>query len=134
MIADHLANYAALLREEGAAAGRSLVQRAVAGVLAAVGQAGGYVLSKMALRSELEGQLNDRDHIINGLRGELLEEKKSRHRLEELVEALKGGSADGTMLAESQTQLDRERSERRRLEEILKRKDDELQAMREAGE
>jgi hypothetical protein len=36
LIADHLANYAALLREEGAAAGRTLVQRAVAGVLAAV--------------------------------------------------------------------------------------------------
>jgi hypothetical protein len=37
LIADHLVNYAALIREEGAAAGRSLVQRAVAGVLAAVG-------------------------------------------------------------------------------------------------
>jgi hypothetical protein len=36
LIADHLANYAALLREEGAAAGRVLVGRFVAGVLAAV--------------------------------------------------------------------------------------------------
>jgi hypothetical protein len=36
LIADHLANYAALIREEGGIAGRSLVRRAVAGVLAAV--------------------------------------------------------------------------------------------------
>ena len=36
LIADHLVNYAALIREEGAAAGRSLVQRALAGLLAAV--------------------------------------------------------------------------------------------------
>lgn len=36
LIADHLANYAALIREESATAGRSLVKRAVAGVVAAV--------------------------------------------------------------------------------------------------
>ncbi|WP_213953234.1 MULTISPECIES: phage holin family protein [unclassified Variovorax] len=36
LIANHLANYAALVREEGAAAGRVLVGRLVAGVLAAV--------------------------------------------------------------------------------------------------
>jgi hypothetical protein len=36
LVADHLANYAALIREEGAVAGRALVARFVAGVLAAV--------------------------------------------------------------------------------------------------
>ncbi|MEJ8820790.1 hypothetical protein WKW80_01915 [Variovorax humicola] len=36
LFADHLANYAALLREEGAVAGRAIVARLVAGVLAAV--------------------------------------------------------------------------------------------------
>jgi len=36
LIADHVANYAALVREESAVAGRALVGRLVAGVLAAV--------------------------------------------------------------------------------------------------
>ena len=36
LIADHLANYAALIREESALASRALIRRALAGVLAAV--------------------------------------------------------------------------------------------------
>jgi len=36
LIADHLANYGALIREETAEAGRGLVARAIAGVVAAV--------------------------------------------------------------------------------------------------
>ena len=36
LIADHLANYSALIKEEVAQAGRGLVKRAVAGVLAVV--------------------------------------------------------------------------------------------------
>lgn len=36
LVADHLANYAALLREETAEAGRGIVARAIAGVLAIV--------------------------------------------------------------------------------------------------
>ncbi|MDM0056227.1 hypothetical protein [Variovorax fucosicus] len=36
LIADHLANYAALIREESALASRALIRRALAGVIAAV--------------------------------------------------------------------------------------------------
>ncbi|MEO5736936.1 MAG: hypothetical protein ABIQ82_05690 [Variovorax sp.] len=36
LIADHLANYAALIREESTLAGRALIRRALAGVIAAV--------------------------------------------------------------------------------------------------
>lgn len=36
LIADHLANYAALIREESALASRALIKRALAGVVAAV--------------------------------------------------------------------------------------------------
>ncbi|MEP6721471.1 MAG: hypothetical protein ABJA77_08515 [Variovorax sp.] len=36
LIADHLANYAALIREESTLAGRALIKRALAGVIAAV--------------------------------------------------------------------------------------------------
>ncbi|MDM0038099.1 hypothetical protein QTH89_16845 [Variovorax sp. J22G21] len=36
LIADHLANYAALIREESALASRALIRRALAGVVAAV--------------------------------------------------------------------------------------------------
>lgn len=61
LVADHLANYAALIREEGAIAGRSLVRRAVAGVTAAVSAMLALGLIGTAI---MLGVLHDRFHWV----------------------------------------------------------------------
>jgi hypothetical protein len=85
------------------------------------------------LRNELEDGLKDSEHIIDGLQAELLQEKKEKTYLEERLRfmEMKGGnpaSADAVNLG---IQLERERAERMKLEELLKRKQEDLDSLRQ---
>ncbi|MFH0861556.1 MAG: hypothetical protein V1875_00865 [Candidatus Altiarchaeota archaeon] len=77
------------------------------------------------MRIGLQQQVKDLNHIISGLNDDLVAENKARQQLEEAVEALKKGNLSAERLAEFETQLQRERTERKRLEDIIRRRDDE---------
>ena len=85
-------------------------------------------------RMGLEERVKDLNHIISGLNDELVQEKKERQQLEEAVEALKRGDLSAQRLADFEAQLMRERSERKRLEDILRRRDAESAPAKAAPE
>jgi hypothetical protein len=82
------------------------------------------------LRRSLEEALKDKEHIIDGLQDELLSEKKERAYLEEKVRFMEMRMKDPSGLADLGVQLERERSERLKLEGLLRRRQEELDILR----
>jgi Mn-dependent DtxR family transcriptional regulator len=83
-----------------------------------------------ATRKVLEDHIRDKEHIISGLNDDLIKEKKEKFALEETVALLKKGDFAATRFAELEGQLQRERTERKKLEELLKKREEELESMR----
>jgi hypothetical protein len=83
-------------------------------------------------KAAVESTLADRDHIIGGLQTELLAEKKARSSLEERLAALEAAGRLDTVStpAELSAALQRERAERLKLEDLLRKRQEEFERAR----
>jgi hypothetical protein len=90
--------------------------------------AAGGVLSAPGL-SDVEMELAEKKHILDGLTAELMAEKKAKAALEERLAALATAPEAGPA-ADLKERLERERGERAKLESALKARNDDVEALR----